>query len=83
MSLVGKLESLHVVGVTSISLCLCAHSHSSQRVLSGGAKWGCYELVSVQVLKISVGVLRIPLDPVCRRPCPLPFNMHDRGTCIP
>jgi len=49
----------------------CAHSHTSQRVLSGGAKWGCYGLVLVPVLEILSGGTEYPLDPLWRRPCAL------------
>jgi len=43
---------------------LCAHNHSSQRVLSGGPEWGCYGLVSVPVLEIVSGGAEHPLDPL-------------------
>jgi len=41
----------------------------SHRVLSEGAKWGCYKLVSVglPLLEILSGGAEYPLDPVWRR----------------
>jgi len=38
------------------------HSYCPQRVLNGGAKWGCYGLVLVPALEILSGGAEHPLD---------------------
>jgi len=50
----------------------CVLSHSLQRVLSEGAKWGCYVLVSVSVLEILSGGAEYPLGPTPRLAPALP-----------